>query len=94
VKPAKFGDGIIAQEMTVEECVDDTSALLGMVKMFKAGQVGLMWTPMLFTGPSSPMPDALRETLVQLLRFHADRLEDRSIDKRMKDLLGGKSGDA
>jgi hypothetical protein len=33
------------------------------------------------------MPDELREMLVERLRFHADRLEDRSLDAKMQTVL-------
>ena len=96
MKPAKFVDGIIAQTVEPGEMVDedDGGIMLAMLKMFKDGPVGLMWSPLFFTNPAMPMPDELREALVKTLRFHADRLEDRSLDERMKQVAGKMGGEA
>jgi hypothetical protein len=94
VKPAKFTDEIITQEFDAGEITDGESMTLAFVKMFKNGKLGLMWSPILFVNPNLPLPDEMREQLVKMLRFHADRLEDRSLDERMKDLTGKMMGDA
>lgn len=86
MKPAKFSRDTIAQELDRSEAVgEDDSVMIAMIKMFpKEGRIGLMWTPMLFN--VFPMPDELRAKLVEMLRYHAARLEDRSLDERMKNL--------
>lgn len=95
MKKAKFGEGVIAQEADRSEVVseDGSSVTLAFIKMFENGQIGLLWMPHLFAD-SSPvkMPDMLRAKLVELLRYHADRLEDRSMDARMKELMGNAAG--
>lgn len=92
MKPAKFGEGFIAQELNPEEAVDSGEGILiGMIKMWKTGAVGLLWTPVIFTN-ALPLPDDLRAKLVEILRYHADRLEDRSMDARMKELAGKMMG--
>lgn len=79
----KQGDGMVAQEVDLENIVDEHSAALAQVKLFANGRVGLMWLPQLFTVPGF-MSDELREDLIKLLRFHADKMQDRSMDERMK----------
>jgi hypothetical protein len=91
MKPAKFVDGTIKQEYDVSEVVDDTSATIGFIKLFQGGRVGVLFSPILFS-TGTAMPDALREMLVEKLRFTADRLEDRSMDARMKELIGTSGG--
>jgi hypothetical protein len=91
MKPAKFVDGAIKQEYDREEVVDDTSATIGFIKLFQDGRVGVLFSPILFdTGTA--MPDEVREQIIEKLRFTADRLEDRSMDARMKELIGGSGG--
>jgi hypothetical protein len=87
MKPAKSFHGVTAQEFEAKEVVDDTSATLGFVKLFKGGDVGILWSPLLFC-EGTKMPDELRQMIVERLRFYADRLEDRSLDARMKELFG------
>lgn len=89
----KQGQGMIVQEVPAEEIFGDGSATLAFVKLMDSGYVGVMWTPLLFDGPI-PMPDELREDLVELLRFHADILKDRTLDKRMKECTGTTIGAA
>jgi hypothetical protein len=95
VKPAKFAENIIAQEFDGSEVVDadGNGMTIAMVRMFRTGQVGLMWSPVLFND-MLPLPDELREQLVKMLRFHADRLEDHSLDERMKQVAGKMAGEA
>jgi hypothetical protein len=51
-----------------------------------------MWSPFLFV--DMPMPDAVREMLVYLLRFHADKLETRDLDREMQRVHRKQSGAA
>lgn len=94
MKPAKFAEGIIAQEFTPDQVVDDSSMVLAFLKLFKTGQVGLMWSPFLFNNPAMPLPDELRAELVEILRYHADKLESREMDKRMQEIRGNMTGAA
>lgn len=85
----KQGDGFIAQQVNLEDIVDEKNgtASLGFIKLFvNRGRVGLMWNPMLFSDNPVLMPDVLRKDLVELLRFHASKLEDRSLDERMREV--------
>jgi hypothetical protein len=92
MKPPKMAEGVIAQEFDGNEVGDAEKGItLAMIRMFP-GKVGLMWSPVLFN--VLPMPDELREQLVKMLRFHADRLEDRSLDERMKEVHGKMTGEA
>jgi hypothetical protein len=87
MKPVNFFDDIVAQEVDVKDTVDENSATVAALRIHRNGSVGLMWSPFLFTNPNLPLPDAVREELVKTLRFHADRLEDRSMDARMREVM-------
>lgn len=89
----KHGDGMIAEEVFAEDFISEHSATLGFIKIVEGGHVGVMWSPLLFT-VGTMMPDELREELVGLLRFHADKLEDRSLDTRMRECAGKMMGTA
>lgn len=89
----KHGEGMIAEEVFVEDFISEHSATLGFIKIVDNGHVGVMWSPLLFT-VGTMMPDELREELVELLRFHADKLEDRSLDTRMRECAGKMMGTA
>ena len=86
-KPANYFDGILAQEVQVKDTVDENSAMVAALRIYRDGSIGLMWSPFLFTNPDLPLPDAVRNELVRTLRFHADRLEDRSMDARMREVI-------
>lgn len=89
----KHGDGMIAEEVFAEDFINEHSATLGFIKIVEGGHVGVMWSPLLFM-VGTMMPDELREELVGLLRFHADKLEDRSLDTRMRECAGKVTGAA
>ena len=94
MKPAKFSPDVISQELDRSEAIgDDGSVLMAMVKMWNNGRIGLLWTPIIFN-TATPLPDDLRRSLIEMLRFHADRLEDRSLDARMKKLDPNPGGSA
>lgn len=90
--PPKNVNGVIGQQVDPEDVQDEHSHTLAFVKMFNDGKVGVMWSPLPFT--AAPMPDELREVLVHTLRFHADRLADKSLDKEMQRINGGWTGAA
>lgn len=94
MKPAKFGDGFIAQHAeNMAEVVDDTSVTIATIKLFHNGRAGILWAAPLFSDALA-MPDELREMLVRQLRLHADKLESREMDARMKELVGKQGGEA
>lgn len=92
-KPVKLGDGMVAQEVFAEDIGDQFSATLAFIKLFDNGRVGIMWSPMLFD-KAMLLPDELRDDLIELLRFHAKKLEDRSLDERMRECAGKMTGTA
>lgn len=89
----KVAEGVIAQHVPAEEVLGEDSYTLGFIKLMDNGHVGVMWTPLIF-GEAVQMPDELRDDLVKLLRMHADKLQDRSLDKRMQECSGNWIGAA
>lgn len=101
MKPPKFTNGVISQEADATEVTDETgtSVTIAFLKMLREEgtdhtHIGLMWSPLFFVNAQMPMPDEVREMIVHTLRFHADQLESRELDKRMQELAGKMMGDA
>jgi hypothetical protein len=46
------------------------------------GQIGMHWLPDIFL---KPMPDGLRRSIAERLRFYADKLESGELEQRMKE---------
>lgn len=91
-EPFKMAEGVIAQHFNVEQIQDEGSFVMAQLKLFKDHGVGLLWMACLFNGEMPPLPDTLREMTVATLRYHADKLESRDIDARMKELVPKTSG--
>jgi hypothetical protein len=76
-------DGMRMELHETSEVLDKkTGATLAFLKLSPEGTVHLLWSPIMFSR-AVPMPEDLRATVVKLLRFHADKLESRDLDKRM-----------
>jgi hypothetical protein len=91
-QPIKHADGVSARHVDNEDVTTDDTSTLAFLNLSMNGHVGLMWSPILFL--DAPMPDALRELLIEVLRFHAEQLESRAIDRRMREVAGKVSGAA
>lgn len=63
---------------------DEGMPPLAVVRLAQEG-VQFMWLPELFL--TGLINDELRADLVKLLRFHADRLEQKDIDRRIHELF-------
>ena len=57
---------------------------LAYLKFTEQSGIGFYWLPDLFSNPALALPDEVRAEIVQILRFHADKLESRETDERMK----------
>jgi hypothetical protein len=82
---AKVQGGVIAQHFNAEQVTDDEGFVMAHLKLFKEHGVGLLWMADMFVNPAIPLPDALREEIVTVLRFHADRVESHDLDERLKE---------
>jgi hypothetical protein len=58
----------------------------------KEYRVGIAWLPHIFTGIGPEMPDFLRRSIVTTLRFHADQLESKALDEKIKAVAGKSDG--
>jgi hypothetical protein len=76
--------------------VSDDGVTIAVLRIHAGHGVNFMWMPFLFTNTEMPLPDTMRAELVALLRFHANKLESRDIDRRMKEIVAEleKGGDA
>jgi hypothetical protein len=90
----KFVGGVVRQEVTADEAMDNESTTIAQLKMYRNGVVALLWLPDIFVNPALPMPDVLREVIVAKLRFHADKIESREMDAQLKELAGPHPGES
>jgi hypothetical protein len=88
----KTAEGVVAQHFNAEEVSDEESFVVAQLKLFKDHGVGLLWMADLFVNPAMPMPDEMREMIVHTLRYHADRVERREIDERLKQVYKSTTG--
>lgn len=86
--------GGTAQEAYLEDVVDEHSTTIAFLKMIDTGRIGLLWCPLLFCNPGLPMPEEVRTAIVETLRFHANALESRAIDREMAKVAPKMPGDA
>jgi hypothetical protein len=90
----KTAEGVVAQEFNAEQVADGESIVMAHLKLLKNHGVGLMWMADLFVNPIIPLPDELRADVVKTLRFHADKVESREIDERLKQVYKSRTGAA
>jgi hypothetical protein len=66
--------------------IDADGMTIAVLRFNRDHGLGMMWMPFLFTNKELPLNDLVRAEIVRMLRFHADKLETREIDKRMTEV--------
>jgi hypothetical protein len=98
---SKMSDDFKTYEVAFAELTDAPVTPEGVTVAFlrwrldgESMHVNFCWLPQLFAAGVPPMPDVLRDEIVRVLRFHADRLEARDLDKRMQEIMNPNGGEA